>query len=227
MQANCSKDFIFVRHGKSVANSGLVIQGRIDSPLSEEGKEQASQTGRLISRLYRKIDRIYTSPLSRAFETAQIIANHVGYPLKDIIVVDELIEASFGDWEGKTPQEVIREDPELFYMWLENPSKVIPPNGEGFEKVRERISKAMENIRKKEAGKTVIVVGHAASFSAYLNFLYGFPPESLWKIALGNASISILSNQSYETPPLLKTLNSYFHLENLDIFIKKEEVRQW
>ncbi len=222
MKSENQRDFIFVRHGRSVANSEFIIQGRIDSPLSGEGRKQALKTAKLLKEKYSDtIEAIYTSPLSRARETAEIIANELNFP-GNIVVVEDLTEASFGKWEGKTPEEVIKEDPELFYLWLKNPSEVIPPGGEGFDRVRERISRAMESIRKKESGKNVVVVGHAASFSAYLNFLYSFPPESLWKIALGNASISIFDNQTYETPPTLKTLNSYFHLESLDVFLKDQ-----
>ncbi|MEW6636961.1 MAG: histidine phosphatase family protein, partial [Actinomycetota bacterium] len=70
-------EIILVRHGQSTANASGVWQGQMEFPLSDEGRHQARLAGRALAE--KRLDAIYSSPLSRAFETAEIIAREAGY----------------------------------------------------------------------------------------------------------------------------------------------------
>ena len=96
-----------MRHGQSQANAQQVIAGSHDSPLSDIGRIQATLAGDTAKR-YLHFDLIVTSPMSRALETAQIVASRVGYPAENILVLKELRERNLGNVEGQnyadTPQ---------------------------------------------------------------------------------------------------------------------------
>lgn len=87
----------FVRHGLSQLNIEGKFAGITETPLSEEGKKQASQTGKNAKNL--GIDHIISSPLSRAYDTAKIIAKEIDYPIENIEVNPLFIERSFGSIE--------------------------------------------------------------------------------------------------------------------------------
>ncbi len=93
------KKLYFIRHGLSVMNQQGVFSGSIDTPLTDEGRKQAKQAGKLARDF--GIDYIVSSPLARALETAQIIAGEIGYPTRDIHVNDLFVERHFGELEGK------------------------------------------------------------------------------------------------------------------------------
>lgn len=101
------KKLYFIRHGLSEMNKSGHYAGTIETPLSEEGRAQAKAAGQKAKDL--DIDLIVSSPLSRALETAQIIARQIGYPEDKILINPLFIERSWGDWEGK-PFRPIKED---------------------------------------------------------------------------------------------------------------------
>lgn len=114
----------FVRHGLSEANVKKVFTGqKDDTPLVDEGREQAKATAQEIIKEGLKIDKIYSSPLKRAYETAEIIAKEIGFDTSKIITENRIIEYDMGSLSG-TPWHTISstilvgaenaEDPEMF-----------------------------------------------------------------------------------------------------------------
>ena len=95
------KKLYFIRHGESVANAEKWHSGRIDSPLTEKGRQQASRAGKKASAQGLSVDLIVSSPLSRAFETAKIIAKELGYPEERIQLNPILVERDYGELSGK------------------------------------------------------------------------------------------------------------------------------
>lgn len=93
------KKLYFVRHGLTVMNVEGRWSGTTDTPLTERGRQQAKAAGEAAKNL--KIDLIIASPLSRAHETAQIIAKVIEYPKEKILLNPMLIERHFGELEGK------------------------------------------------------------------------------------------------------------------------------
>jgi len=93
------KKLYFVRHGLSEMNALGLRAGSTDTPLTDEGREVARQTGVAARELH--IDTIVSSPMIRALETAQIIASELGYPEDKIFTSDLLVERHFGVLEGQ------------------------------------------------------------------------------------------------------------------------------
>jgi uncharacterized phosphatase len=94
-----------LRHGQSEANAHQIVAGSHESPLSELGRAQAAYAGDTAKR-YFKFDLIVSSPMTRALETAQIIAEHIGYAKDNIVVIDDLRERNLGNVEGQDYSEV-------------------------------------------------------------------------------------------------------------------------
>lgn len=89
-----------LRHGQSEANAHHIVAGSHDSPLSPIGVAQAEYAGGTAKRFF-KFDLIVSSPMSRALQTARIVAQQVDYPAEDILIIDDLRERNLGEVEGK------------------------------------------------------------------------------------------------------------------------------
>ncbi|HVS78978.1 MAG TPA: histidine phosphatase family protein [Candidatus Saccharimonadales bacterium] len=139
------KKLYFVRHGLSEMNKSGHYAGRTNTPLAEEGRIQAQKAGEKAKKL--DIDLIVSSPLSRALETAQIIADEIGYPPNKIMVNDILQERSWGDWEGRRFRPIKEDEFDKI------------PNA---EKSHELISRAEKALRFLESlpVENILVVSH-------------------------------------------------------------------
>lgn len=100
-------DFWFLRHGESEGNSARLIQGRIDSPLSEAGREQARRAAGWLAD--KGIRRVFSSPLARAAETARIVAGELGLPGPELR--PELTELDTGPFTGLTTDQIRERHP--------------------------------------------------------------------------------------------------------------------
>ncbi len=114
------QELLMVRHGQSTANARGIWQGQMEFPLSEEGRWQASLAGRALSR--EPFEAIYSSPLSRAFETAEIIRAQTGFA-GEVVPVSGLSERHGGILEGHTWAEQERRNPELAKKFLAIPEE--------------------------------------------------------------------------------------------------------
>ena len=124
------KHLYFVRHGLSEHNIAGIYSGQTETPLSKEGRVQASMAGEIAKELH--IDYIISSPYERALETAQIIAREIGYPLDEIELNDNLVERHFGELEG-TP-------------WLPDRDVDNEPGVESPADLEARVKRAYEHI---------------------------------------------------------------------------------
>lgn len=147
-------ELYLVRHGETDWNRQHRIQGLTDIPLNATGRKQARAAGKLLSR--RPWDHIYASPLSRALETASIIAGEVG--LGEPSAVDALVERNYGEAEGLNFVEIDRKYP--------NRSEV--PGQESRTAVIERVVPALETLATAHPGESLIVVSHGGAIRAML-----------------------------------------------------------
>lgn len=193
---------LLVRHAQSVWNAGRRFQGHTDVGLSDEGIEQAAALGRALAA--RRISAVYASPLARARETAAIAARGTGL---SITVVDELRELSLGLWEGRTVDDVLASEGEAYGRWRERPFDCPPPQGEHLRDVAGRVLPVMELIASFHAdGDEALVVSHGGVISVYLCHLLGLSFNALWRLAIHNASLTVVD------PPRVLTLNDTTHL---------------
>ncbi|MDI6737420.1 MAG: histidine phosphatase family protein [Nanoarchaeota archaeon] len=132
-------DIYFIRHAESeMNNTPHIIQGRgANVKLSERGVMQAEKLGERLLAEGIKFGAVYSSPLIRAYETARIACEKTGIQEHSIMRLEELVEQSHGDWEGKLRNEVYT--PEVRERLKKDAYNFCPPNGESMKMVEERM----------------------------------------------------------------------------------------
>lgn len=176
-----------VRHGETAWNASGKFQGHSDVPLSDRGKEQAKAIAQRLA--LESIDSIYCSDLSRASETADIIAQP--HNLK-VTSLAELREINFGKWEGLTFDEISEKYGELSTNWWTRPLTTQIPSGERLQEVVKRCSKAINSIVTSHSGETVVVVAHGGIIRLIVGIALGLDLNSCWKLRIDNVSLTIL-----------------------------------
>jgi broad specificity phosphatase PhoE len=161
-----------VRHGATQLTAEDRFAGDIGVELSAAGRSQAE---RLAVRVRdHSISAIYSSPLSRAVETARIIATGCGLEPR---LSDGLREIRHGHWEGLTRQEVETAFAAEYATWEEDPFTFAPEGGESGVSVLARALPALREIVVRHAGVNVLVVSHKATIRLLLSSLLGFDPR--------------------------------------------------
>lgn len=183
---------LLVRHGQSTANVSGIWQGRLDYELSEMGRDQARRTGRSLAGA--QPAGIYTSPLTRAAQSARLIAGEVGYPPEEVMYLDHLTERGGGLLEGHTWHEFEDRHPEASRRFFELPDEERWEylGAESTASALSRMRRALECIRPRHGcGETVILVSHGGLLGSF--FLEEFGPEVPGReTALANGSITRL-----------------------------------
>lgn len=172
-------NLIILRHGQSMSNLDMRLAGQSDVKLTELGKKQALISCEYLYNTY-KFDIIYSSPLSRAYETALPLSKMTGL---EIHTLPALMETKLGDWEGKRLEDV-KDD---YIKWRDDPDFIVP-NGESRNELTKRFGKALEEIYKKHKGQTVLVATHGGCIRTLATY-FNSPENS--RIAT-NASITTL-----------------------------------
>jgi broad specificity phosphatase PhoE len=203
------QELLLVRHGQSTANAKGIWQGQTEFPLSESGRAQAALAGRGLSD--EPFEGLYSSPLSRAFETAEIIRDRTGFA-GEVVPVEGLSERNGGILEGHTWAEQEQCNPELAKKFLAIPEEErwALVGAETDEEVIARFEGALSSIRSLHSGGSrIVVVSHGGVMRAFLRELFG--PEVLpGTQRAANASITRL--QWGETGPRLLEVASTAHL---------------
>lgn len=158
----------FVRHGEGVDNVARQFSyKRVDRPLTERGRLQASQTGEFLAG--RNIDEIFSSPMKRAYETAQIIAGRLG---KEITVLEGFREVNVGELEGKDfSAEAWREYHHVVGEWFAGNPLAAFGGGEDYVMLWERTRQAFGQMLDGKTGRNILLAGHSGIFIATLKDL--------------------------------------------------------
>jgi broad specificity phosphatase PhoE len=203
------QELLLVRHGQSTANAKGIWQGQMEFPLSERGRVQAGLAGRGLSD--EPFEGLYSSPLSRAFETAEIIRDRTGFA-GQVVPVEGLSERNGGILEGHTWAEQEQSNPELAKKFLAIPEEErwALVGAETDEEVIARFEEALSSIRALHpGGSRIVVVSHGGVMRAFLRELFG--PEVL-PGAQRAANASITRLQWGEMGPRLLEVASTTHL---------------
>ena len=172
--------FYFVRHGESEGNAARIFTGQTDSPLTERGREQAATVAEELAKV--KFDRIVSSDLARARDTAEVIAKPRGIPVE---IVGELREIDVGDRTGTAFDEtrgLPNWSDDGFVSW---------PGGETLDQVLARTLGAIDRLTRESPGKTILVVGHGGVNRILLSHFLGILPR-LDRSPGGNTNISVV-----------------------------------
>ena len=168
-----------IRHGITEANKEGRYVGVTDIPLSKEGADQLKKMDECYS--YPGAAAFFTSPLKRCIETCRLL-----YPEVTPVVVPGLSECNFGEWEGKTAEE-LKSDPR-FQSWLENGQKIAPPGGESGEDFALRVLSAFDGLVEgmMRSGTTqAVLVTHGGVIMTILS-AYGIPKAGFYDWLVGN-----------------------------------------
>jgi len=198
-----------IRHGQTLWNQEGRYQGDKDIDLTKEGIRQARLTAEYLSDV--NFSNIYSSPLKRAVDTANIINKiNKGKNLK-IIIRDNFKEMHFGKWEGMKFEQLGKVFPEEFHQWLNDPYNYCPTGGESFNQVKERSIKEIENIVKEnEEGSNVAVVAHGGVILSILVYWLQIPLPRWRSIILHQGAINIaVVDRGF---PYISTINFTGHL---------------
>lgn len=182
-----------VRHGETELNKKHVLQGNSDSPLTQRGILGAEKIKDALQDI--PFDQVISSNLGRAVKTAEIIAGEE-YP---IIQDQNVAEMSFGNWQGKTQDEIcINEEIAKNYIsYFKEPEKYQPIEGaESFEEIVNRAKVFLEKMKKLESSSpngNVLLVTHGAFIKALILVIKNLPVKDFWNEPyITNSSITVL-----------------------------------
>lgn len=170
-----------LRHGE--AQGGTYFRGSTDDPLTPFGWQQMHQA---ISERH-NWDIIISSPLSRCLDFARQISDQRQLPLT---VFPEISEIDFGDWEGKTADEIEQVEPGVLERFYSDPDKYTPIKGEKFKAFSERISFAWRKLTEQNRGFRVLVITHAGMIRMVFSQVLGISIENSFRIQVGHASLT-------------------------------------
>ncbi len=170
-----------IRHGTTDWNEAGRYQGSSDIPLNEKGMKEAKKVGHALSTI--PFHAIYSSPLSRAHETAKEIAKHHDLPIQ---LVDELKERSYGEFEGLTYSQIEKHpyfQKHLRGNWyLEG-----APQGETFVQTAERAGQALSHIVSHHINETIGIVAHGGVIKSIGYHIGHFEKENVATVIIPNA----------------------------------------
>jgi probable phosphoglycerate mutase len=184
-----------VRHGQDEDNANGILNGHRDMPLTEIGKEQANTLAQKIKETGIHFDKVYSSPLQRAYITAETITNKLGLEKPEIR--DLLIERDFGTMTGR----VIKDAEQLCApntIKAENITYILCPEGaETFPQLIERGKEILKYIQEKHSNKNILLVSHGdigkMIYAAYYHLAW---KEVLTMFHFGNSEVLVLSQDT-------------------------------
>ncbi|MEQ3553187.1 histidine phosphatase family protein [Pseudonocardia nematodicida] len=184
-----------LRHGQTEYNAGGRMQGHLDTKLTADGRAQAAAAAPLLAGF--PFDRIVTSDLSRAYDTATAVAEATGLPLA---VDKRLRETHLGDWQGRTVADIEAGDPGAIADWRSDP-RWIPPGGESRIDVVTRSMPVVDELDAEYADdpaeRSVLLVAHGGMIAGLVCGLLELP-ETAWPVigGMGNAKWAVVARRA-------------------------------
>ena len=199
-------DVYLLRHGETQWNAaGNRYCGRTDIPLTAKGIAQAESVRDQLKAI--PFEAVYSSPLQRSLVTAQIASGGRGKVIAD----QRLIEIDFGNWEGKTRAEFIKENASVWNNWCEAPDESkAGATGETAREVISRLDDFYGSILEKHPSGNVLVTGHNGTNRLYLAWKLGMPLKYYRRIVQENSSVTLFGLDAETHELTLKRLNSRF-----------------
>lgn len=195
-----------IRHGQTIWNKEMKYQGHTDIALSDEGLEQARCVAKRLAK--ESLAAVYASDLSRAFVTAETIAESHG---QTVTALPALREICFGDWEGLTYNGINEKWPDIMHDLYVYPENVIIPGGESFHILKERSSAAMQELVEKHPNQTIVVVSHGGTIRTLICAALNIHLNHVWNIRQDNTAVNIIDY--YEARTMVSLLNDTCHLD--------------
>jgi len=196
---------ILIRHGETDYNLNRKYCGFSDPPLNDTGVLQAEKLAKKIRHL--KIDKIYSSDLKRAHQTAGII-----FPDKNVELTDNFREMNFGIFEGLNYKEITAKTPNLYQDWINDPIKTTIPEGENLISMNTRVKEKLNGIIANNDKKTIVIITHAGPLRVILCEALNKNLSMFWQIDQDNAAVNIIDYASNASVKVI-SMNEISHLK--------------
>ena len=184
---------IFIRHGET--DMAGKFCGHSDPELNAAGELQAVGVAEQVAAL--GIERIYSSDLLRAAQTAALLARRIGI---EVELRENLREMYFGSWEGLSWQEIEARFPQESVRWLEESPLRSAPEGEAYSIFTARIDAAIEPLLRESQVRTIAVVTHRGVIQYALTKFFGFSEKEAWAMTAPYAAVVVAGSASSSKP---------------------------
>jgi probable phosphoglycerate mutase len=181
------KTLYILRHGETVWNTQARMQGRLDSALTDKGREQAAEHARVLASV--GIDTLVISPSGRTRETANIVNSHVNAPVN---FDDRLMERDCGTWSGLTVDEIQKVSPDVWAARNADGYHFRPPEGENLPDMLIRVKPLLTQLEQHN-GATIGLVTHGVMSRVILSHYLGLTPEEAMRVRHPNDLFYALS----------------------------------
>ena len=197
------KKLILIRHGETDYALQRRYCGHENIPLNARGKEQARLLGAKLKNI--RVDRIYSSDLSRTFETAKI-----AFRKRTIVKRKGLREIDFGRFSGLTFEEASAAYPDAYKAWMESPATAKIPNGESLTDFVKRVEKCFGRISDQNPKRTVALVSHGGTIRIILLRILAKRLDDFWSIEQSVTAVNIINYRA--GGPEVAKINDVSHL---------------
>ena len=186
-----------IRHGQTELNTRMLMQGRSDQPLNETGLAQAEEAAARFAEMGVTIDKVYSSPLIRAVQTAERIA-----PAAELVIEERLIEMDYGPYEGMDLRDPAPEVMDFFMDFVNVPA---PEGMEPLPDVVARVGSFLDEIITEASDRNILISTHAIAMKGALEYLTPGSNGSYWAKNIGNCDIyaAEAAEGSYTVPAIL------------------------
>jgi broad specificity phosphatase PhoE len=205
-----------VRHGTTEWNKEEIFRGRLDCKLNETGHAEARALAEYFADI--PLQAIYSSPLSRAVETAQTVAEAKGLR---VIPEPDFIDIDFGEWQGLPLKEARERYSELYRLWREQPQVIHFPGGENLARVRARAWEGLQKVIGENPDKTALILAHRVVTKVLLCAVLSLDDSHFWHIKQDTTAVNCLEyNRGFFVTSLI---NDTCHLKSIHPNSRKKD----
>lgn len=192
---------IFLRHGQAKNNTERLLAGRTPGvPLTETGKDQAKKAGEFLEQM--NISAIYTSPIERARNTAEIVSQYVSV---DVKIDERLVELEMGNFTGMKYDDIFGKHGNVFLKFYRGEEEITKNGVETFSQVKNRVLSIVDHVLENHHKENVVLVTHMDPIKAMLSTVVDLSPQNLFELIIANASLNIF--KEYDGKFALKGIN--------------------
>ncbi len=178
---------IFLRHGQAKNNTERILAGRTPGvPLTEEGVDQSEKAAKFLEDM--NISAIYSSPIERAKNTAEIVGKHNSI---DIRIDERLIELDMGKFTGMPYDKIFSSHGNVFMKFYNGELEIAHNGVETFVEVKKRIQEMVDHVIENHPDENVVLVTHMDPIKAMLSTIVSLSPENLYELIIANGSLNI------------------------------------
>ena len=178
---------IFLRHGQAINNTERILAGRTPGvPLTEKGLDQAKKAAKFLEDM--NISAIYSSPIERAKNTAEIVGEHNSV---DVKIDERLIELDMGKFTGMPYEQIFSSHGNVFMKFYRGELEIAHNGVETFADVKKRVLGIVDHVIDNHPNENVVLVTHMDPIKAMLSTVVSLSPENLFELIIANASLNI------------------------------------